>query len=548
MKKTKLLSLFTLVIAMMFVACSSKDDYLSALPAQPFALSKVNVGNLITKSQVLEDAQVKGLLKKGINELSGDSRILLREVLENPDKTGLDFSRDVYFVMENFEQQIGQIGLILFAVKDVDALKNMIKTLLADSEFNSNLTLASVENINTIEDRKGNAVAAFDASKFVIAIAEKSNADALEYMKADNKESTRSDKLNDFISLESDVSVFIDYGQIMRFVINSIPEMTEFNIEDFKDASLSMALNFEPGQVVANAHYQGFGKFNKIYDEIIQVPNKDLLSYIPNNSYVVGNAGIKDLAKFIKLLPEIYVNQANKQMDEFNNRIAQMDTLNTQGKNNNIKMKWELLNSLNGGIVVAVTPSIPSANQLEPQFMVVAECKDSKLFDFIEMLMKLDGNQKPEVAKNVYALGLNKKIDWDNHVWGEDFKYIHKGYDYYLGYVDNKIFVMPENFYRNPLNALSNNFATNSLSSKIKDKYAFVVDVPAIINDLEQNIGKERVNDKILLKNFRKIENVTFEFDGTNSEFVVNLADKENNALKQIKDFVISLAIAEAVD
>lgn len=546
MKKTNLfLSLVILCCAMLFTACGSFSDYTEVIPNDPVVVAKVNIGNLLSKSDILADKQVNGIIKDAIDDECGSaSRKLLKEIIKEPGKSGIDLTQPSYIILENVEHAK---GFFLAAVNNSDDLKSLIETLLDDEELRfRNIYLEKKDGMFTIEDKKGHAWAAFDDSKFIFAFTNNNRPDATEYMNPTENSGEKPTGLKNFLSNNHDLATWIDYHQMARFFIPALQQETGmpevFNVSDFEGSELIYSLNFEDGRIVGKYQFFGNNKYIDAYKEMTANTTGDLLKYIPKNSYGAVQIGVKDLAKVFDLLPSSVRSELDRELNKLNNKLAQT--------NNPFEVSYELLNSLNGDITVGVTPMIPEDKQDEPQFIIIADCKNSDLFDTIVKFLKLENNELNEIGTDVYALNLNKRIDWSASTWNYeryeyDYVYVRRGYDYYFGYRDGKMFFIPENFYKSNLKPQSPNFSDNPLASDLTGISNAVIDVHAILDNIEATEHLNR-NERAIVSLCRAIKSANLNVDNNNScEIAVVLTDNDTNALKQLKDAIVEAAISE---
>lgn len=540
MKKANLLKIVSAIImAFVFTSCNKEKEYLSAMPNSPIIVAKMNVKNILDESEALKDNQIKNALKNGINELSGDSRTLMRGIIEKPEECGIDISQPAYFVMENLEQMR---GLAIFAVNDEEKVKNTVSILLADTELRIPYTLASQSGVNTIEDEKGNATAAFDGTKFVVAFAN-GTADALEYMYLSDEEQDKSDKLMNFINEESDAALYADYGQLINLMAGMQRDLIGVDLSMFENTKLIAKLNFERGKASVTYRLEGNGQLEKTFNETVKTPSNDLVKYLPANTWASIQMGIKDLTAWESLLDENQSKQIDQLIEDLNNDLAQ--------ENIPTKLSIELLKSIKGDVILGVTPTIKQADQKEPQITFIAECQDKELFDAICNIVKEENKDLELIGNDVYSLGTNKRIDWDNHNWGEEFNYIRKGYDYYFGYADNKMFVIPENIYKNnvengKMKEIDGNLKNNKdLFNIIDGKYAGGIDINGFLSFLEkeEDLGRD---GKEVINYIRKFKSISIEIKNSNEyEMVLSMNDNETEILKIIKDLCVQAVVAE---
>lgn len=141
---------------------------------------------------------------------------------------------------------------------------------------------------------------------------------------------------------------------------------------------------------------------------------------------------------------------------------------------------------------------------------------------------------------------MNKKIDWSNYRYDGNYTYIRKGYDYYFGFADNKMFVMPENLYQqcNNLKGFASDFSDNDvIYPVVKSSNAAALDFSALAKEIERD-GKPA---SLEIGNVLRMFDITYaKMENANScEFVITMADKDTEMLKQLKDLCVKLTIKE---
>ncbi|MBR4297252.1 MAG: DUF4836 family protein [Bacteroidaceae bacterium] len=535
------LMLTAVVVAtvVMFTSCWGSSDYLNALPGNSVVVAKVNVGNLLTESEILTDPQVTGFLKQKINLLSGDTRVLMRELLEDPSASGADLSEPVYMAIENVEQMR---GLVIVPVSDAEKLKNLVSTLLSDRDLRIGLTLAKQGGVNTIEDESGNAVVAFDDDKLVMAFAN-GVADAMEYMNLSDAAQKKTDPLSDFISKKADAAFYVDYGQIVTLMERASSEFAGIDFNSLKEVKLITSLNFEKGKAMMVTEFTGSDDWEKLYNDMYTNPQNDLVGYLPHDTWAVAQLGVKNLAMVKEFIKGELEELMNKGFEELNSHLAEAGI--------NTKWSLDLLSSLKGDVIFGVTPVVKDGYKEQPQMVIVAECENKNLFDAIVPLIKEEFKRAEKIGDNLYALGVNMEIDWENYDWHGDYTYVRKGNDYYFGFADGKMFVMPENLYKqcapgNNLKGFEKSLKENStLYSMIKSTNSMALDCTALATEISK-IENEKA--PIIANIVKKIEGLATKMNSPSEvEVVMTMADKDTEMLKQLKDLCVRFAIGEAV-
>lgn len=522
----------------MFASCSKAPDYLNVLPDSSVVVAKVNVGNLLTESEVLTDPQVAGFLKNGINELQGDTRTLMRELLDNPSNLGLDLGKELYVALENVEQMR---GLVVVPVSDEEKLKNVVATLLADREMNLNCTLTQQNGINKIQDERGNAIAAFDAEKMVIPFSN-GTADAMEYMTPKDG-AGKSDELNDFIQKKADVAYYIDYGQIVTLLEGAQPQLEGMDLEMLKEAKFISTLNFEKGKAVMATEFVGSDEIEKVYNDIYANPSNDLAKYLPQTTWAAAQLSVKDLAVVKDFFKGEIANQMNQVFDKVNAEL--------QEKGIQAKVGFELLSSIKGDVIAGATPVVKNGYRQQPQGILVAECANKDLFDLIAALIMEENEHAEKVGNDLYSLGVNMRPDWSTYD-GDGLNYTREGYDYYFGYDDGKMFVMPENLYQqcasgNSLKGFSQSLEENAtLFSMLKGTNGLALDCNSLASEIRKNGDSKEAH--LISNTLQKFESFVLKTnEPIKAEFLVTMTDKDTEFLKQIKDICIKFAIAKQV-
>lgn len=507
-----LISAFAIVFGM--VSCGQQtQDYQSVIPADPVVVVKANVHALLTKSELLQDNQVAGFAKTAINEMPENTRGIMREILNDPSNSGLALDKPAFIVVDNIENMR---GFALFAVSDNEKVKALVDAV--DEETLS----VSDEGAYTLVKLGNDNLAAFDDSKLVVAFAQGAF-DVKEYMLAEEG-AEKSDELEDFLVSQEDVAYYVSYKDILRLAEGAVADaFAGMDMEKFKDLKLVCNVNFYPGQAVMDIGFCGNDEIEKIYREHVCDANTDLHSFIPAATMALMQAGTKNMGTYIE---ETVGNNPNAAilLDEINKSLKKMGVKQ--------EFAWSLLNSLDGSCVFAVSEIDNTAMLPMPQMTLLAECKDDKLFAVMVELLQSMGSMVSKTADNVYKVaGM-----------------------YYIGYVDNKIFVMPTSVFKeayadNSLKALPVNVASTPVATSLDGQVGLAVDFQSVAATLEATGLIRSRSDKALLRLLRKFKGTNYIVnDEAEVKWTVTFQDDKTNALKQLKDLVITTAIDEAIN
>jgi hypothetical protein len=177
----------------------------------------------------------------------------------------------------------------------------------------------------------------------------------------------------------------------------------------------------------------------------------------------------------------------------------------------------------------------------------MAECANQNLFNTFINIYQVENENLEKVGNNLYALGYNKKVDWDNYNWDGNYTYIRKGYDYLFGYADGKMFLMPENLYDkcksgSGLKELSSNIKNNAaVYDMIKGNNAGVLDITALVKEIAK-VDESDARD--IANALNKLESLYIEIKSANeAELVLKTSDKETETLKQLKDICVKQVV-----
>lgn len=137
MKKALIISLS--VIAGLLIICavlfflpwSGSSKHYSAIPDGSVYLVKVNAGNLLKDSEILEQPIVETALDMVVKSMPRSSRELMREIVENPSASGIDVDKPAVFAITEVQPMK---GVFVMAIKDKVRLEEVIA--MFTEEFN----------------------------------------------------------------------------------------------------------------------------------------------------------------------------------------------------------------------------------------------------------------------------------------------------------------------------------------------------------------------------------------------------------------------------
>lgn len=491
-------------------SCTERSDYLSAVPVESAFTMKVNVANLLEKSEVMESQLVRNNLDEAVNELSGSAKRVVEEAIRNPASTGIDFRRPVVMAMEDLQRP--QV-MVLFAVDDAGKLTDFIETLIDDDEMNLPVELNETDGgVRTLTDKRGTVVGAYDATRLVFAYG-KRGTDASEYLKLPEKrQAIASDDFKAFVRAKEDMAIYYDYEAILR--MNPYFVSTSENNRLLDGMKALFTTNFEAGRIAFTAEVFGNETLEELNQKTNIRPTGKNLCYVPTKNYGVINGGLRNLSETIEYMPS----EIRQMIDRGFESVGTTEAI---------------LNKLDGDFTLAVLPMQQLGYEQLPQFFVAAECSGRELFDLVIDNFSENGSGLTAVSENVYGFNVNGQRE--------------DGFDYYFAYKNNTIFLLPENLYAqiadgDRFKALGDNFTENPLAGTLKGKSGAVVDFRTIAEDIERHGCLDNIGG-IAMKYLNLLQDMTItQKNTTASEGAIDFIDTKTNALKQLTDVTLKLA------
>lgn len=524
MKKTNLVILLA-VFTLFFVSCenSSKKQY-EVIPDDAAVLVKANFGNVINESEILEVPMVRTALDFMVNSMPKESRDMFREIITDPSKSGVNVNEPMVISVSTEPVEV----VVSMAMSDKNRFVEVFEALAEGTG------VELVEEGGMTKVDLGNAGnneldVAFDSEVMVIVVSETGNADAGDYMALDGgRQAINNSKYEDFFAANSDASFFVDAASL----IEKLSNLSYYTSEEqsviydlYVEAGLSLLanLNFENGFAEIDTRMYASDEYMNKMEQYWMTPKGKFLEYVPFDAVGVCNVAL-DFGKAFE--------HESEYMEEMLPMIEELG------------FNEEMIKSLAGEFMFAVLQPEKLGLQELPQMMFAVECKGRETFDAVLALM--GDVELMSVSDDVYALGLNKYYDRSS---GE---FVAGGYDYYLMYKDDAIFVLPENIYNDVVDgdemvALGNNVTGNDCFAAL-EKSGMVGDISAIVAMCQESGLGNMAEFKMALGILGLFEN--FEVVMKNpaeSSLKVNMVDKDKNVLKQILDEAMAIASSSAL-
>lgn len=503
MKRLSFVSVIVMFVAMLFVSCGSSEDYTTSLPEKSVVGIKISVSDLLADSEIMEDPQVQGMLKGAISELPENSKDLMMEIVEAPSATGLDFAKPVYLMLESVDAQMNDAkGMVLFAVGDRGKLTSFLETVI-DKDF----VMENRDGCDVLV-YEGSCVGAYDDTRLVLAYAE--SGDALEYV-TPRKDVSRTEAMKQFISSSDDVTMYCDFSALSHSVMKA-KELIKSDIYDGV-ASVS-SLNFDSGKLQVDYEMYGADELKKLAKKYIRDAKGTYLKLVTEDAYGVIQFGMYNILSVMELYQDTYSQMVEQVSKEYG-------------------FDMNLLNTIDGDVLLAVLPIPASSITGFPEFVMAAKCKDASLYEYVvSQVSKLDAGMT-KVDETVYKLSPMLAA---------------LGFDYCIGYADETLFVVPgrmlDNVKGGSLKSLDKNFADTKLASKLGNA-GMVCNFQSLSNGLSSSVWGKEQGVQIaadVMKEFQDCAIYSEEIG--EGHFVLDFTDKETNSLKKLIDIVKKQAMS----
>lgn len=515
MKSNIIKSTALLLCVLLIAACSGKKAdnkaYLAVIPDDAMIVSKVEIGNLLDKSDILGNTFVKVEFEKAIADVPAQQRVLLKEIFANPKASGIDISAPLYVAVLGMEPA----KIVMTArMGDMTAFENMMSTLLEDefetTEKDGMYHIVSEDMYYSVGET---AVAfAYDADKMVL-VFEEGYADISSYLKLpSNRQALNNEKFEPLFGGDDDISWMINYGPLVQYMIKERVidrEMIPF-FAMMKESIVLCSFDFEDGYAEIKSTQNLSEEHRLLIQDFLKKSTHRHYAYIPDNSFAV-----------------ISYNFNLMQLYGILETTGLLKELEKNGVNNGVAK--DLLAALSGDYTFAAWADGETLENM--QFMVAVDCSDRSLFDLL-------------IAYAQFELGATTV---------DDDVYLFDGLDYCIMYKENAIMLMPEDLYdkinvRGDIKPLRRNLESNRLFSSVAND--IVLDFKPvrelIAEYVRENMSYRSQRDTqtmVMLEMLNVVENLTVDSNIDKSCIRVNTANKNINSLKYILDKLISSAV-----
>lgn len=406
----KILTLNAIIIASvitLFCSCGSKPKGATLIPEDALVVSCINVEETMDAADLSDNAQLKEKMKNGIKqmELSRMFEKQLTDIVDDPSKTGIDFSEPFFIAVLDMDEMLYEFtGSLDDSKKFEELIGGMMKETRNDSALK---TATSNPNIKYV-DVDGNTFVLFDEDGFIMCN-KKFNEDEsgfVEFMAkqfSEEKNYTQTKGYDMLMSEDGIAKMHIALGKIlssksMEMSMNRIPAETKKKLDLFSESDLVMALNVSKGEATYTCIFDpGTDEAKDYYDKMCESTGEikgTFLKYVDENVLLAASMNF-DGKKYVEL-----------QKEQINTLLG---TLSLQNAGNDIK---EIIESMDGDVTMSISGKL-LGNKKFPEMNIYSSTENDKLVKYIadinsdgitqngnEWLIKLTENEYKQVGRN----------------------------------------------------------------------------------------------------------------------------------------------------
>lgn len=279
------------LVLVLFASCSSRPESLKAIPENTSAIAVVDVFSLYKKGNLedLEDLEFFKTFQKEIRNEDKKVANFLEDLREDPSKTGVDFTKDVfmYYIDEGTDEKFVCVSLDL---KDEENYAEFLEDIFDKGGVDFDVEKEDLYKYIKVQNE---VVFAWDSNKALIVTAQNwSSRENLELeveslfeLKVD-KQIVVNKEFMSFYSNKKDVSFWVSSNILeSSFYLKELEK--QFDV-DMTDNYISASLEFEDdrislqGKMFPNREVREMMKRDNVWDHDF---NNALLKFLPKQSF-----------------------------------------------------------------------------------------------------------------------------------------------------------------------------------------------------------------------------------------------------------------------
>lgn len=376
MKKMKSLmsSILLLAIVGMFSACSSKkESYLSSLPAESTVVFKVDVAQLVTKSNVLNNPMVSGVLMQADQYVPEALKTKYEEIKKDPAASGIDLQKPFVIAVQTEGLKKGNTSPDVVCVAAISEVKKFDELMKGVIEAEPSITLIEMDGVKQIKLPEDEMSMAYNDTRIVMVYGKDLDVVALANQKEDESMLAQPN-FAEFAASDKDCSLFMNYAWVMEVMaeaqknLNTPASVSPQLMEYIKDMSLYGSLDFETGKVVGDMKVYPSDAAKEYMEEFYMKPTDKFIGLLPAESYLGFNFAVKNYSQCLKYMGEEVRQQINEMLKQYG-------------------LSEEIIDNVHGDIMMGVYQD--PDNAMIPGIVAAIQCKDRTLFDKIKEMMMI---------------------------------------------------------------------------------------------------------------------------------------------------------------
>lgn len=498
-----------LVALVLAGSCSSPAKYTNAIPAESTEIVSIDLQSLAAKAGASDPQNAEALQKLSQTLTSGvsaDAQKALETILKKPSESGIDFAQPVYIFHSSETKQQGFIA----AVTDADKLKELLMATQSETQM---ADVAEKDGYSfSYNDR---SFLAFNATTLLVLPSTdtpdiaKMHQNASTLLGQSEEQSVSSQTaFQQMLESKGDIRVMMTTSSLFKLYQDPMlmAMADSMNLQNIKYVG---GLSFEPGQVAINVSYTSDDpKAQEYFEKQLKATRpiqNTFAPYFPQSTLLYLSLGLdgKELYTQLEEHPQI------------------KKSLSAE----NMELLKQLVSSFENDFTLGITGVDAHGN---PTILAYAETNNADLL-----------NQLYEAGKKQ---GGNDLTKLDNG----DYLLTDKGLKVYMGMRGKQLIMTnDQTLYNNAGKESKPSLLESSFAKEVQgQRFATVINTEAVFGLPIVKLATGFLSPKYraMVTAAENISYLRMSSEGKTGLFVLQLKDRETNALKQIVDQVKTLA------
>lgn len=498
-----------LVALVLAGSCSSPAKYTHAIPAESTEIVSIDLQSLAVKAGASDPQNAEALQKLTQTLTSGvsaDAQKALETLLNKPSESGIDFALPVYLFHSSETQQQGFIA----AVADADKLKDMLKATQSETQM---ADVAEKDGYSYCYNDR--SFLAFNATTMLVLPSTDTPDIARMHQQAstllgqgEEQSASSQGAFRQMLESKGDIRVMMTASSLLQ--LHKDPMLMamadSMNLQDIKYVG---GLSFEPGQVAVNVGYTSDDpKALELLEKQLKATRpiqNTFAPYFPQSTLLYFSLGVDGKELYAQL-------EENPQVKR---------SLSAR----NMELLGQLVSSFENDFTLGLTGLDAQGN---PTILAYAETNNADLLDQLyEAGKKQGGNDLTKLDNGDYLL-------------------TDKGLKVYMGMRGKQLIMTnDQTLYNNAGKESKPSLLETSFAKEVEgQRFATVINAEAIfaLPIVKMATGLLTPKYRAMVTAAENISYLRMSSEGKTGLFVLQLKDRETNALKQIVDQVKTLA------